>query len=277
MKNTLLTVGVAGFAALLLSSFVMPGNDDQTQKPRKSRHVRMVKITDGKKAVIDTVFTTDDVFVWQGDTINPMEHRGDFIEHGFRNDGKRADVAMFRHRSRVKDGPAFFDAENEDDMNMFDEENDSTGDQIIVRRIMKGKPGNHMFFIDDKGFNHFPPVPPAPLVPPVPHRIKFKHSGQIIDLNDPNVISYRKKDLSGGREKIEIIRKKADRNKMEASDFEFDGDNFMPPMPPEAMDAPDFDLNNERDSLDVKIIDEKKLIDKKNGKEIDTKMESPTK
>ena len=35
-----------------------------------------------------------------------------------------------------------------------------------------------------------------------------RQNQNLIDLNDPDIISFERKELSGGREKIEIIRKK---------------------------------------------------------------------
>ena len=48
----------------------------------------------------------------------------------------------------------------------------------------------------------------APHPPKVPHvvRLNKKLSGNVIDLGDPDIISYKKKKMSGGREKITIIR-----------------------------------------------------------------------
>ena len=39
-------------------------------------------------------------------------------------------------------------------------------------------------------------------------RMMRKQSQNLIDLNDPDIISFERKELSGDREKIEIIRKK---------------------------------------------------------------------
>ncbi len=273
MKNTLLTIGVAGFASLLLSSFVLSGNDDNVQKPKKSRHVKMVKIVDGKKAEIDTVFTTDDVFVWKGDTINPMKHREEFMIHRFGKGDGGPDIMMFKHRRGEKDALSSFDMDPEDDMDFFADENDSIGKEIIVRKMGKGRPVDHIIFMNGHGPDHVPPMPPAP---PVPHIMRFKQSGRIIDLNDPNVISYKKKDLSGGREKIEIIRKKVDL-KEESFDFKFEGDDLMAPMPPDAPEVTDFDLSTRDDSLKMKVIERGKIIKGKNGKEFEVKIESQKK
>ena len=49
----------------------------------------------------------------------------------------------------------------------------------------------------------------APHAPHAPKVIRIeKHGGNVIDLSDPGIISFDKKDLKDGKEKIVIIRKK---------------------------------------------------------------------
>jgi len=279
MKNTLHTFGIAGIAAVLFSSFVFVENNDNAQNPKKTRHVRLVKIENGKKMQIDTVFTNDNVFVWNGDTINPVKRfkpgeRVDFkiIKHG-NIDGK-GNVMFFIDKKGEKDGPDMMNMRPEDEMEFISDDGDTVGKKIMIRK-MKGGPKDHMIFFNEMGPKHFPPVPPVPPVPPAPpvqHIMKFKHTGQVIDLNDPGVVSFKKKDLKGGLEKIEIIRKKADENTADF-DFQFDGDDFMVPEPPEAHEMPDFDFHSIDDSLKMKIIEKKKIINGKNGKEIEVEVE----
>ena len=49
MKNKLLSVGLVGLTGVLLSSFMLVQKDGEPQEPKKSRHIKMVKIEDGKK------------------------------------------------------------------------------------------------------------------------------------------------------------------------------------------------------------------------------------
>lgn len=274
MKNTLLMFGMAGLAAVVLSSFVVGGNDDNGQQPKKSRHVRLVKIENGKKMEIDTVFANDDVFVWQGDTINPMKHKGGMMVHRFGKGDGKANVMVFKQRDGKGEDPMFFDMKTADDMDVLIDNNDTTGKKVMIRKIMRDSPDGNVMFFRGHGPGHFPPVPPVPPAPPVPHIMKFKHSGKVIDLNDPNVISYKKKDLSGGREKIEIIRKKADENEAETFNFQFDEPNLMAP---EAPDAPEMIWESKDDSIKTKIIERKKVIKGKEGKEIEVKVETEKK
>lgn len=100
--------------------------------------------------------------------------------------------------------------------------------------------------------------------------MKMQHSGQIINLNDPNIVSYKKKDVKGDLEKIEIIRKKS--GNVENMTFDFNIDHDL--MAPEAPEAPEFIWESEGDSIRSKIIEKRKVINGKNEKEIEIKVET---
>jgi hypothetical protein len=254
MKNTMLTIGLAGLTALLLSSFAFVQKDGETQEPKKSRHIRMVKTENGKKMELDTILTGDDVFVWNGDTVNPAKHIDRFDRGGFggmhrfdgnidRRGGNRNGM-NFRHRGGEEGGPAIRHRAPRDEM-----------DQIMFGRRMEHKPGNNTIHMGGNGLGHFPPMPPLPPV----EMGRFQYRGQMINLDDPNIVSYKKRKMSGGREKIEIIRKKS-------------GDNFRldhQMMPP---GMPEFKWESDGDSLRVKMIE--KSLKGKDGKEIDVKVET---
>lgn len=229
MKNTMALLGM-GLAVMLLSSELSAQKAPEVKDSKKSRHIRMTKIENGKTMKLDTVLTGDDVFIWNGDTINPVKHIKKFSPSGFdklqhidvnvdRKGGKEK-VMIFRHKDR-----------NDGDGNM----------------------------------RHFPPVPP---VPPVPHvrMMKMKHAGKTINLNDPNIISYKKKDMSGDREKIEIIRKKSAEPENMNFDFEFEA-----PEPPEApVNIREFKGDNQK----MKIMEKEIKVDGKKGKEIKVEVET---
>ncbi len=277
MKNTLLTIGLAGMATALLSSFAFTQRSDQTQEPKKNRHVRMIKIENGKKMEIDTIFATDDVFVWNGDTINPVKHNREFdpgnvdvVKHIGRKD-KNGNVMFFKHSGKAGE-PMIWNMDSDENMEIVTEDNDSTGKKIVIRKMIKDGEGDYLIHRDGPGMRHFPPMPPMPPAPPVPHikMMGIKHAGKIIDLNDPDIISYKKKDMSGDREKIEIIRKKSAGNEDEAFNLRFDDEL----MAPEAPDAPEFRWESDGDSIRTKIIERKEIIKGKGGKEIDVKVKN---
>jgi len=283
MKNTLLLFGIVGLTGVLLSSFASMQKGDETQEPKRTRHIKMVKAENGKKMEIDTVLAVDDVFVWNGDTINPVKHikkfnHADFDKmHQFdvkvdSKDGNE-NVMIIKHKGGKKGESAFMHMSPDTDMYVVTEDIDSIGKRIVVRKRMKDAHGNNMIYFNDGDMKHFPPMPPMPPVPPVPHMkmMGIQHSGQIIDLNDPNIISFKKKEMSGDREKIEIIRKKSDDNENSTFNFRFDNDELMAPEAPE---APEFNWESVGDSLRMKIIEKKKVIKGKDGKEIEIKVET---
>jgi hypothetical protein len=51
--------------------------------------------------------------------------------------------------------------------------------------------------------------PSGPDMPQVPdHRVVKPHTGNVIDLNDPNIVSFQRETTKDGNEKITIVRKK---------------------------------------------------------------------
>ena len=287
MKNKLLSFGTIGLTGVMLSSFMLVQKGDETQEPKKSRHIKITKIENGKKMELDTVFTNDDVFVWKGDTVNPIKHIGKFSSSGSgkmhqvdvkvdRQDGKEK-VMIIKHHGGKSGEPMIWNMDSGDDMEIITEDNDSVGKRIVVRKRMKDGVEDHMIFMNNGHEMLVPPPPPPPIppVPPVPsfsHMkvMKAKHTGQIIDLNDPNIISYKKKEMSGDREKIEIIRKKSENQ--ENMTFDFNGDpELVAPEPPE---APEFNWESEGDSIRMKIIEKRKVLKGKDGKEIEVKVET---
>ncbi|MBW8332199.1 MAG: hypothetical protein K0M40_09280 [Prolixibacteraceae bacterium] len=120
--------------------------------------------------------------------------------------------------------------------------------------------GKEMIFTDEENMKHFPPMPP---MPPMPHikMMRGGNSGRVIDLNDPNIISFKKKNLSGNREKIEIIREKSQEPENLTFDFEVDDE----PMAPEAPESiREFDDNNRK----MRITEKKIELNDKKEKEI---------
>lgn len=283
MKNKLLSFGIVGLTGVLLSSFMLAQKGDGAQDPKKSRHIKMIKIENGKKMELDTVFTNDDVFVWKGDTVNPIKHTGKYSSSGSdkmqrvdvkvdRQDGKEK-VMIFKHRGGKSGEPMIWNMDSGDDMEIITEDVDSVGKRIVVRKRMNDGVEDHLSFRNGD-FDMLVPPPPPPPVPPMPpfsHMkvMKMQHTGQIIDLNDPNIVSYKKKDVKGGMEKIEIIRKKSENQ--ENMTFDFNGDpELLVPEPPE---APEFNWESDGDSIRMKVIEKRKVIKGKDGKEIEVKVE----
>lgn len=238
MKNNFALFGM-GLAAILISSAATAQETPESKEAKKTRHIKMTKIENGKKMELDTVLTDDNVFVWNGDTLNPVEH-----------------IKKLNHQDFGK-------------MHRIDMRNDSLQKKIITHKRMKdGNKEDHMVFMNGPDRNHFPPMPPVPPTPPLPHMkmMRMEHSGQIINLNDPNIISFKKKKMSGDREKIEIIRKKMDGPEHANFNFEFDDEA----MAPEAIEHM---REFEGETQNRKIIRKEMTVDDEKGKEIKVEIE----
>ena len=148
---------------------------------------------------------------------------------------------------------------------LTEESGDSIQKRIIIRKRIKDAHD----FMNDAEMRHFHGMPPMPPMPPM-NRLKDQHSSRIIDLNDPNIISYHKKSLKGGREKIEIIRNKPiESNNMNFS-YNF-GDNLDVPESPE---APGFRHESKDNHNETKIIEKDEKVKGKEDKEIKVEVET---
>jgi len=192
MKRILSITGILAFAILFMSAISI--NDYPQDPPKKKKHIKMVKVDDnGKKMELDTIIEADEIFVWNGDTI----------------DGGK-ELKWF--------------SEGEFDMD-FDIEVDKDGEQNVI--VMKSKDGKspaifkfktdgnedeNVMFWNDKDHNEM--IFHTPRSPKVV-RIKKQKSGNVIDLSDPGIISYDKKELKNGKEKITIIRNKPSEDDIE--------------------------------------------------------------
>jgi hypothetical protein len=184
-SNSLLTV----FTIFLLSSFSIRENPQDPPRGKKTeKHIKMVKIDDnGKKTELDTVIHDNQVFVWQGDTIG--------------KDLKWLSKDSFDMGNMHKNFDMNFEYKIEDD---------GEGNVFIMK---PDKAGNHIIM---------PPMPPdVPFPPHAPHVMMFRNNRNknVIDLSDPGIISYDKKLMKNGTEKITIVRKPVDDNEDEEMFF----------------------------------------------------------
>lgn len=257
MKNKLLSFGLAGITAASMS-FTLIQKNDEVQEPKKMRHIKMTKIENGKKMELDTVLNNDDVFVWQGDTVGGKEMVKHISPSGFGKkkhikvmvDGDKSDEnVMIFHSKDGKDGePMIWNSDSDEVFDVFSEDlGDSIRKKIVIHKRMGDQDRDHTMFMNGPGHMPFPPVP----------HMKMKHQkgGRMIDLNDKNIISYRKKDLSGNREKIEIIRNKSAEPEHFAS-FSFeDNDLIVPPLPPMPPHAPGVnqDIKHSDKNIEVEV------------------------
>jgi len=178
MKRILSVVLLSGFAVFLLSSIAVAQQTPPPPPPPKAskteKHIKMVKVDDkGNKVELDTVLTSDQPFVWNGDTIGGGKDLKWITKEDFKMDSMHQNF----------------------DMNFeYKIEDDGEGNVMILK---SGKGGEHMMMA---------PMPPGAPMPP--HVMMFKgRNKNVIDLSDPGIISYDKKIQKDGTEKITIVRK----------------------------------------------------------------------
>jgi len=277
MKNTMLTIGLTGLTIVLLSSFAIMQKSNQVQEPKKGRHIKMIKMENGKKMEVDTILSGDDIFVWNGDTINPAKNIKKFNGEDFdkmnqfdvKVDGENGNenVIIIKRKGEKMGRPEIMYGTPGGNRDIITEDIDTLGHRIVIRKQMRGGNGNDMIHFNGPGMRHFPPMPPAP--PRLPMKIMdIQHSGQVINLNDPNIISYRKKKMSGDREKIEIIRKKSAENENMRFNINVDDGELMAP------EFNEFNWKSDGDSIRMYITEKKKVMKGKDGKEIEVNVET---
>ena len=239
MKSTFVLFGITGLAALGLSSVSFAQNNQEAQS-KKTRHIKIMKMEDGKKIELDTALQADDVFVWKGDTINPAKRIKKFSPSEFDKmhhpDGdmdRQKKVKIYQRKGTKAGDSTSWKMESGDDVQIFSEqEGDSAQQKIIIHKRMKdGNEEDQLLYFNHHDGIHFPPMP---TMPPMPH-IRMMHGNHpegSINLNDPNIISFKKKKMSGDREKIEIIRKISEDGDNMNFNFEMN-DSMMVPEPPE--------------------------------------------
>ncbi len=186
MKQIVSVAALLGLTILLTSAITFM--DTPQDPPKKAqKHISMVRVENGEETKIDTVISADQVFVWNGDTIGGEEglkwisKGGEFdFDSTFNFDFDVKDMGngqVFVVKSGDKSAPAVFEFE-------------SDGKDIS----WSSKDDENVFFS-----------------PGTEHRMMFvpeAKSGNVIDLSDPGIISYEKKELKNGKEKIVIVREK---------------------------------------------------------------------
>ncbi|MBN1927592.1 MAG: hypothetical protein JW798_17290 [Prolixibacteraceae bacterium] len=204
--------------AMLASMLTNAAEGDSTKVEKKI--VKTITITDGKTVVIDSVLTFEgDNIIVEVDTFKGCVPFGMGPHH----------IKMMKTRGKGN-WTALEDKEIE---MMVETDGDST--QVLVfetphgkvkkiimdgeelpmhKRMMKFRygededfewvpgPKHKMFFYGDQDIS----IPDVPMPPSAPG---FRNNAKnLIDLNDPDIISFEKKEQKDGTEKITIIRKK---------------------------------------------------------------------
>jgi hypothetical protein len=201
------------FAGLMFtaSSFTFGPVDDavlvDNTPQKKEQRVKVVVRKDGKETKIDTTFNlpNEKMINLKVDSIlKNLDVEG--IESGKSNIViHRGEKAMHWNHHNGEGLPG------EEQFDILVQSGDS-GKVMHKRKIFRFGEGNDALTMgDDEGDNLIPPPPPPPPpMPPFPFEYQQRFNGDpfALDPNDDAIISYDKKDIGKGLEKITIIRKK---------------------------------------------------------------------
>lgn len=168
---------------------------------KKVQRVKVFVSADGKETKIDTVFNLPDEKMISF-KVDSMLRKLDLQAGGPGN----ANVVIHRGQKQMrwsdKDGKNF---PGREEFDILIQSGDSGMVKHQRRMIHLGDDGSFSSFGGPEGDDMMPPPPPLP--PVMIHR-QFGGDPFAFDAKDPSVISYDKKDIGKGLEKITIIRKK---------------------------------------------------------------------
>jgi len=192
--------------------------DDTQQKEQK---VKVVVVVDGKKTSIDTTFNLPDTTIIN-EKVDSMLKKLDVQEAScekanrmvFRFDKSR----KFHHENMNRTPPGG----EQLDIQIQNEDSDKVNGErrtIHVKRFENDR-------MRGESDELLPPLPPMPQRGSMMMQQRFGGDPYAFDTKDESVISYEKKDIGNGLEKITIIRKKHEEHqvkkeitvKVEASD-----------------------------------------------------------
>lgn len=208
MKTIIKILPVLLLVLFVSSSFHVQKNDDPVKIEKKAQ-IKMIKDIDGVVTEIDTVLTD-----FAPADIEKMSkkfmgcHSGklglDSLKksHMFYQDEKGKRCHIYK----------FISSDGLSDMSDIDVsaicEGDSVMRKVIIIKDPEGNDRKKKVMIlrgdpDETEMLHgFPPDNVPKMI------MKHKMDGNIIRLDDPSIISFKKKDIDGNKEKIEIIREK---------------------------------------------------------------------
>ncbi len=181
MKRFLTTHGNIILAFVFIAAFSLNAVSQDNKK-----HIKVVTVIDGEKAELDTVIDNGTVLIWNGDTISKgnetivkANSEADFDIDVI--EGAEGKVVVMKSGENTAPGSYTYKI-NGDSLSVvtFEALGDSDFDKDINVKVI--------------GFND--------------DEMKMHHHRNVIDLSDPGIISYEKKELKNGTEKITIVRKK---------------------------------------------------------------------
>ncbi len=206
-KNVLFVLVVA--AMFVAASGMKPFHQDDPPGKKKNTHVRIVTVKDGKEQVVDTIIAGDKAQVF---------HSGKGRNFTWTSTGEVLSDTMLKNleiiREEVDGKKVIIHRGRGGRVPVYITETETVGDsgKKVVVHVETADDGEKDVFLDRPvrmprhRMMHAPfsPVLDVPLgAMPIRRHLQGRN---VIDLTDPGIISYEKKKLSGGREKITIIR-----------------------------------------------------------------------
>ena len=218
---------VSACLLLPMAGLVRVNAQEKKEELMKEKHIRIVTIKDGVKEVTDTVIVGDNQglgftgkdkkFRWVAEECDSLPG---FQEFDLDNDELERIILM---KKRHAGDPVI--------IRRFESVGDSGRKvSVLIKKAGTGEGDEDVIYLSGDGkkvkrlitapMRH--DVPGIPPVPPLRFSMKQRN---VIDLSDPGIISYKKKKMSGGKEKITVIRQEP-----EAGDIEHAGVLSEPDM-----------------------------------------------
>ncbi|MCE1197687.1 MAG: hypothetical protein LWW85_01855 [Marinilabiliales bacterium] len=173
--------------------------DNQLEiKKKQEQRIKILLNRDGKELKIDTSFNNLDAKV--------MQEKVDSMLLKLEKDGKLPGKHKFFITRSKGPGMEGFANSGEGTFTMTLDDKDTIHHKIARKVMVFSDKGDVMTIVPDGEM-----VPPVPPVPPI-HVRGFRMGGDpfAFDPNNSDIVSYDKKDIGKGLEKIVIIRKKHD-------------------------------------------------------------------
>jgi len=208
LRNRLVVTSL--FAGLLFTAssftFGLVGDvqlvDDPPQK--KEQKVKVTVNVDGKVTKIDTTFNLPDekmIQVKVDSMLKKMEISG--IEPGMKN------IVIHRGGKKMNWSSKDNKFPGDEQFDIMIQHGDSGMTKHVRKIIRMGDDGSIISSEDMEGDELLaPPPPPPPPYPSMMFHQQFRSDPFAFDTNDKSIVSYDKKDIGKGLEKITIIRKK---------------------------------------------------------------------
>ncbi len=169
---------------------------------KKEQRVKVVVNKNGKEIKIDTTFNFADEKVIQAKVDSILKAEG--VEN-IHSDGKK--IVIMKNGNHMSVHHSGKDMPGNEEIQVFYQDEDSG--KVKSKKVIRFQKEGDMVLVDNVG-DMIPPVPP---VPPIHMKsFSFHNDPFAMDPNDEDIVTYDRKDIGKGLEKITIVRKKRDPN-----------------------------------------------------------------